>query len=63
MVRLFLRAASHNPYLCDNGTTVKILDKWLIFFGFAVVRHRGKVLPGYMFKRKSEFTFYIDYTN
>ena len=32
------------------------------FFEFAVVRHRGKVLPGYIFKRKSEFTIYIDYT-
>ena len=63
MVRLFLRAASHNPYLCDNGTTVKILEKCLIFLEFAVVRHSGKVLPGYIFKRKFEFTIYIDYTN
>lgn len=33
------------------------------FWWFAAVRRSGKVLPGYIFKRKSEFTFYIDYTN
>lgn len=61
MVRLFLRAASHNPYLCDNGTTVKILDKWLIFWIRGSLA-QWKGFTRLYFSKKIEFTFYIDYT-